>query len=60
MNNMITTQAQIIAYVDDYKFLLYTSIPAMACLLLMRSPPRGSTGAAADGQSTEPLHAAMD
>ena len=35
---MVNTQAQIIAYMDDYKFLLFTTIPAMACLLLMRRP----------------------
>jgi DHA2 family multidrug resistance protein len=38
LNSMVNTQAQIIAYMDDYKFLLFTTIPAMACLLLMRRP----------------------
>ena len=38
LNTMVNTQSQIIAYVDDYKFLLLTTIPAMACLLLMRRP----------------------
>ncbi len=38
LNSMVSTQAQIIAYMDDYKLLLFTTIPAMACLLLMRRP----------------------
>jgi MFS transporter, DHA2 family, multidrug resistance protein len=40
LNSMIDTQAQIIAYIDDYKFLFMTILPAMACLLLMRRPAR--------------------
>ncbi len=38
LDSLINTQAQIIAYVDDYKLLLITTIPAMLCLLLMRGP----------------------
>lgn len=38
LNSTITTQAQVIAYIDDYKFLLMTVLPAAACLLLMRKP----------------------
>jgi MFS transporter, DHA2 family, multidrug resistance protein len=38
LNSMINTQAQVIAYIDDYKFLLMTVLPATACLLLMRKP----------------------
>jgi DHA2 family multidrug resistance protein len=38
LDQMITTQAQIIGYIDDYKFLLLTVIPSAACLLLMRRP----------------------
>ncbi len=38
LDSMINTQAQIIAYMDDYKFMLFSTIPAMACLLLMRHP----------------------
>jgi DHA2 family multidrug resistance protein len=38
LNTMINTQAQIIAYIDDYKFLLITTIPAVACLFLMSRP----------------------
>jgi DHA2 family multidrug resistance protein len=35
----INTQAQIIAYIDDYKLMLLSTLPAMVCLLLMRKPP---------------------
>ena len=42
LNSMIDTQAQIIAYVDDYKFLFLTILPAAACLLLMRRAPSAS------------------
>ncbi len=38
LNTMINTQAQIIGYIDDYKFMLLATIPAMACLLLMKKP----------------------
>jgi DHA2 family multidrug resistance protein len=38
LDQMITTQAQVIAYIDDYKFLLLTVIPSAACLLLMTRP----------------------
>ena len=50
---MIDTQAQIIAYIDDYKFLLMTTIPSIACLFLMRSPPKTAGPMPA-------VHAAMD
>jgi DHA2 family multidrug resistance protein len=52
LNTIINTQSQIIAYVDDYKFLLLTTLPAMACLLLMSRPASAKTAAAP--------HAAMD
>jgi DHA2 family multidrug resistance protein len=32
LNSMINTQAQIIGYIDDYKFMLLTSIPAQAVM----------------------------
>jgi DHA2 family multidrug resistance protein len=38
LDSMINTQAQIIAYVDDYKFMLMTTIPAVMCLFFMRGP----------------------
>ncbi len=39
LDSTINTQAQIIAYIDDYKLMLLSTLPAMACLLLMRKPP---------------------
>jgi DHA2 family multidrug resistance protein len=39
---LIGTQAQIIAYIDDYKFMLLSSIPAVMCLFLMRGPKRAA------------------
>jgi DHA2 family multidrug resistance protein len=44
LDSIIQTQAQIIAYIDDYKFMLITTIPAMACLLLMRRPAGAQGG----------------
>jgi DHA2 family multidrug resistance protein len=52
LDQMINTQAQIIAYIDDYKFLLLTTIPAVACLFLMRKPKQLSASA--------PVHAVME
>jgi DHA2 family multidrug resistance protein len=49
LDQMITTQATTIAYIDDYKFLLITTIPAMACLLLMKRPKSTAPAAAPGG-----------
>ncbi len=40
LDSIINTQAQIIAYIDDYKLLLLTVLPSVACLLLMGGPPK--------------------
>jgi DHA2 family multidrug resistance protein len=47
LNSMIDTQSQIIGYIDDYKFLLLTTIPAVACLFLMRKPKQFTAPATA-------------
>jgi DHA2 family multidrug resistance protein len=39
LDALINTQAQIIAYTDDFKFMMLSTLPAFACLLLMRKPP---------------------
>ena len=39
LNAIIGTQSQIIAYVDDYKLMLITTLPALLCLFFMRRPP---------------------
>jgi DHA2 family multidrug resistance protein len=53
LNTMINTQAQIIGYIDDYKLMLITTVPAVLCLFLMRRPRTGVAPAA-------PGHAVMD
>jgi MFS transporter, DHA2 family, multidrug resistance protein len=43
LDSLVTTQAQIIAYMDDYKFMFLATLPAALCLLLMRGPQRKAT-----------------
>jgi len=43
LDQMINTQAQIIAYIDDYKFMFFATIPAAACLLMMSRPKPASS-----------------
>ena len=38
LDHMINQQAQIIAYVDDYKMMIFTTLPALLLLFLMRRP----------------------
>ena len=52
LDHMINQQAQIIAYVDDYKMMIFTTLPALLLLFLMRRPRQSSI-------PTE-SHAAMD
>ncbi len=42
LDRMIQQQAQIVAYMDDYKMLILTTLPAIGLLLLMRQPRRGA------------------
>ncbi|MDE2514687.1 MAG: DHA2 family efflux MFS transporter permease subunit [Rhodospirillales bacterium] len=53
LDAVINQQAQITAYVDDYKFMIYTTLPALLLLLLMRKPKLGAA-------PPDPAHAAMD
>jgi DHA2 family multidrug resistance protein len=53
LDQIVQRQAQIIAYLDDYKLLIFTSLPALLLLLLLRRPAK-TAAAGAD------LHAAMD
>ncbi len=53
MDRIINQQAQIIAYMDDYKLMIFTTAPALLLLLLMRRP-RAQAGPPAE------THAAMD
>jgi DHA2 family multidrug resistance protein len=40
LNAEVTRQASIIAYIDDFKFMLLVCVPAALLLLLIRRPPR--------------------
>jgi DHA2 family multidrug resistance protein len=42
LDAMITTQAQIIAYIDDYKLLMIATLVVIPLLLVFKRPPRGS------------------
>jgi len=53
LDHMVNQQAQIIAYMDDYRLMIFTTAPALLLLLLMRRPPKT---AAAPAES----HAALD
>jgi DHA2 family multidrug resistance protein len=53
LDQIIQRQAQIIAYLDDYKLLIFTSLPALLLLLLLKRPAKVAA-AGAD------VHAAME
>ena len=40
LDQMVNHQAQIIAYIDDYVLMIFTTMPALLLLLLMRRPRR--------------------
>ena len=45
LDGMINNQAQIIGYMDDYKLMIWTTLPTLALLFIMRrpaTPPRGA------------------
>jgi DHA2 family multidrug resistance protein len=41
LDAVITTQAQIIAYIDDYKLLMIATLAVIPLVLVFRRPPRG-------------------
>jgi DHA2 family multidrug resistance protein len=43
LDAMITQQAQIIAYIDDYKLLMVATIAVLPLLIVFKKPPRGSS-----------------
>jgi MFS transporter, DHA2 family, multidrug resistance protein len=53
LDQIINQQAQIIAYVDDYHMMIFTTLPSLLLLLLMRLPQR-ALGTPAES------HAAME
>jgi len=46
LNGMLTHQAEIIAYNNDWKLMMLTSLPMLLLLLLMRGPKKGAIGTA--------------
>ncbi len=54
LDHVINRQAQIIAYMNDYKMMIFTTLPALLLLLFMRRPRRHAAKAPAE------THAAMD
>ena len=40
LDQIINQQAQIIAYIDDYRLMIFTTLPALLLLFLMRRPRR--------------------
>jgi DHA2 family multidrug resistance protein len=54
LDHVINQQAQIVAYIDDYKMMIFTTLPALVLLFLMRRPK------VATKPSPEEAHAAMD
>ena len=53
LDRIVNEQAQIIAYMDDYKMMIFTTLPALLLLFLMRRPRQVAA------QPAE-AHAAMD
>jgi MFS transporter, DHA2 family, multidrug resistance protein len=53
MDQMVNRQAQITAYIDDYWLMIFTTLSALALLLLLRRPKLSSS-------ATETAQAAMD
>jgi DHA2 family multidrug resistance protein len=52
LDRLVNQQAQIIAYMDDYKMMIFTTLPALLLLFLMRRPRQAVPAAES--------HAAMD
>jgi DHA2 family multidrug resistance protein len=42
LDSLVTQQAQIIAYIDDYKLLMVATLAMAPLLLIFRKAPRGS------------------
>ena len=54
LDGMVNNQAQIIAYIDDYKLMMFTTLPTLLLLFVMRRP--GTPAASAPGEAA---HAAV-
>jgi DHA2 family multidrug resistance protein len=53
LDHVVNQQAQIVAYIDDYKMMIFTTLPSLLLLLIMRRPDRTAPSAAE-------AHAALD
>ena len=58
LNAEVTRQASIIAYANDFKFLLWVSVPSVALLFLLRRPV-AKPAVLAPTTATAPQHAAV-
>ncbi|MDE2318313.1 MAG: DHA2 family efflux MFS transporter permease subunit [Rhodospirillales bacterium] len=58
LDSLVTTQAQIIAYMDDYKFMFLATMPAALCLLLMRGAPRAGAPKSSPPKAPSPVQEA--
>jgi len=54
IDHVVTQQASIIAYLDDFKLMMFTTVPALLLLFLLRRPKMGQAAGPAD------THAIMD
>jgi MFS transporter, DHA2 family, multidrug resistance protein len=43
LDQMVNQQSLIIAYLNDYKLMIFTTLPAILCLLLLQRPKRVET-----------------
>jgi len=59
LDGIINNQAQIIAYIDDYKLMMLTTLPTLLLLFIMRKPGTPSKAQQASAQKEEPAHAAV-
>ena len=53
LDHIVNQQAQIVAYIDDYWMMIFTTLPSLLLLLLLRRPRR-------TGTAPVEAHAAMD
>jgi DHA2 family multidrug resistance protein len=54
LDQVVNQQAQIIAYINDYRMMVFTTLSSLALLMLMRRPKIGGTAA------PDAAHAALD
>jgi DHA2 family multidrug resistance protein len=43
LDAMITQQAQIIAYIDDFKLLMIVTLAAIPLIMVFKKPPSGTS-----------------